>query len=107
MAAQKLASSNGAAPVVELAQQPVETLDPSNEAGVVAFPLSTSERKQRLADALATKTEQGYRVESQTDTEAVLVMKSHRRWFGLVGGSSETRQITSIDEQGRTRTRRA
>jgi hypothetical protein len=93
MATPKLASSNGAAPVVE--------------PRVVESALSTSERKQRLADAVATKTEQGYRIESQTDTEAILVMKSHRRWFGLVGGSSETRQITSVDEQGRTRTRPA
>ena len=33
-------------------------------------------------------------------------MKGHRRWFGMVGGNTETRQITSVDEQGRTRTRR-
>ena len=44
------------------------------------------------------------RIESQTDTEATLVMKGHRRWFGMVGGNTETRQITSVDEQGRTRT---
>ena len=91
MAAQQLASSNGGAPVVER--------------GVVASPLSTSERKQRLADVLATKTEQGYRIESQTDIEATLVMKSQRRWFGMVGGDTEIRQIASVDEQGRTRTR--
>jgi hypothetical protein len=48
----------------------------------------------------------GYRIESQTDTEATLVMKGHRRWFGMVGGNTETRQITSVDEQARTRTRR-
>jgi len=106
MAAQKLASTNGAAPVVEQAEQPVEMLDPSHDARAAKFPLSTSDRKLRLAGVLATKTEQGYRVESQTDTEAVLVMKSQRRWFGLVGGSRETRQITSVDEQGRTRTSR-
>jgi len=91
MAAQQLASSNGGAPVVE--------------GGVTDPALSTSERKQRLADVLATKTEQGYRIESQTDTEAILVMKSQRRWFGMVGGDSEIRQIASVDEQGRTRTR--
>jgi hypothetical protein len=93
MAAQQLASSNGSAPVVER--------------GVVASPLSMSERKQRLADVLATKTEQGYRIESQTDTEAILVMKSQRRWFGMAGGNTEIRQIASVDEQGRTRTRAA
>ena len=93
MAAQQLASSNGSAPVVER--------------GVVASPLSMSERKQRLADVLATKTEQGYRIESQTDTEATLSTKGQRRWFGMVGSNTETRQITSVDEQGRTRTRAA
>jgi len=91
MAAQQLASSNGGAPVVEQ--------------GVVASPLSMSERKQRLADVLATKVEQGYRIESQTDIEATLVMKSQRRWFGMAGGDTEIRQIASVDEQGRTRTR--
>ena len=93
MAAQQLASSNGGAPVVE--------------GGVTDSALSTSERKQRLADVLATKTEQGYRIESQTDTEAILVMKSQRRWFGMAGGDTEIRQIASVDEQGRTRTRAA
>jgi hypothetical protein len=91
MAAQQLASSKGGAPVVER--------------GVAESRLPTSERKKILADVLATKTEQGYRIESQTDTEAILVMKSQRRWFGIVGGESEIRQIASVDEQGRTRTR--
>jgi hypothetical protein len=93
MAAQQLASSNGGAPVVER--------------GVAGSPLTMTERKQLLADVLATKTEQGYRIESQTETEAILVMKSQRRWFGMVGGDSEIRQITSVDEQGRKRTRAA
>ena len=33
-------------------------------------------------------------------------MKGHRRWFGMLGGNTETRQITAVDEQGHTRTRR-
>jgi hypothetical protein len=106
MAAQQLASSNGGAPVVKPTEQPLQLLNARDEARVVESPLSTSERKLRLAEILVTKTEQGYRIESQTDTEATLVMKSHRRWFGMLGGNTETRQITSVDEQGRTRTRR-
>ena len=106
MAAQQLASSNGGAPVVKPTEQPLQVLNPRDEARVVESPLSTSERKLRLAEILVTKTEQGYRIESQTDTEATLVMKGHRRWFGMVGGNTETRQITSVDEQGRTRTQR-
>ena len=108
MAAQEHAGSNGGMPISETAEQPVQQLKTIAEPQVVDSPqLSTSERNVRLAEILVAKTEQGYRIESQTDTEATLVMKSHRRWFGLVGGSSETRQITSVDEQGRTRTRPA
>ena len=70
-------------------------------------PLSTSERKLRLAEILVSKTAQGYRIESQTDTEATLTTKGRRRWFGMVGSNTETREITSVDEQGRTRTRSA
>ena len=106
MAAQQLASSNGGAPVVKPAEQLLQVLNPRDEARVVESPLSTSERKLRLAEILVTKTEQGYRIESQTDTEATLVMKGHRRWFGMLGGNTETRQITTVDEQGHTRTRR-
>jgi hypothetical protein len=93
MAAPKLASSNGEAPV--------------GDPAVVESALSTDERKQLLSDALAMKTQHGYRIESQSDTEAILLMRSRRRWFGLVGGGSETRQLISVDEQGRTRTRPA
>jgi hypothetical protein len=91
MAAQQLASSNSGAPVVERS--------------VVESPLTTSERKQLLADVLTSKVEQGYRIESQTDTEAILVMQSQRRWFGMLGGKTEIRQIASVDQQGHTRTR--
>jgi len=108
VAAQEHARTNGATSAVTAAEQPVQAVDPNAEASVVASPqLSTSERKQRLAEILVTKTEQGYRIESQTDTEATLSTKGHRRWFGMVGSNTETRQITSVDEQGRTRTRRA
>ena len=72
MAAQQLASSNGGAPVVKPAEQPVQLPNTRDEARVVESPLSTSERKLRLAEILVTKTEQGYRIESQTDTEATL-----------------------------------
>jgi hypothetical protein len=34
-------------------------------------------------------------------------MKGRRRWFGMVGSNTEIRESTSIDEQGRTRTRPA
>jgi hypothetical protein len=95
MAAPQHARSNGGAAVANPAEQPLQQL-------------SLTERKRRLAEVLVAKTEQGYEIESQTDTEATLVTKGQRRWFGMVGSSkAEIRQITSVDEQGRTRTRPA
>jgi len=72
---------------------------------VADVPLSLDQRKQRLAELLRTKVEQGFEVESKTDTAATLVTKGRRRWFGILGGDADTRQTTSIDEQGQVRTR--
>jgi hypothetical protein len=106
VAAQEHARSNGATSAVTAAEQPVQAVNPNAEASVVESPqLSTSERKRRLAEILVTKAEQGYRIESQTDTEATLMTRGHRRWFGLIGSDTETREIVSVDEQGRTRMR--
>jgi len=108
MAAQQHASSNGGTTIAKTAEQPLQQVNTSAEARIAeSAQLSTSERKLRLAEILVVKTEQGYRIESQTDTEATLTTKGHRRWFGMLGSNIETREITSIDEQGRTRTRRA
>jgi hypothetical protein len=105
MAAQQSASSNGATPVVTPIERPVE--QPAPGAATPAEPsiLSTDERKALLEAVLVSKIAQGYEIESQTDTEAVLVTKGRSRWFGMRGNSASTRQITSIDEQGNTRTR--
>jgi hypothetical protein len=68
--------------------------------------VSLEQRKQKLADTLLKKIEQGYKVESQTDTDAILVTKGRpRRWFGLVEGGPDTRQTISIDEQGSSSSR--
>jgi hypothetical protein len=67
--------------------------------------VSLDQRKERLAETLHKKLEQGYQIESQTDTEAILITKGRRRWFGILAGGPETRQATSIDEQGRPTTR--
>ena len=67
--------------------------------------VSLDQRKERLAEALDKKVEQGYQIESQTDTAAVLVTRGRRRWFGILGSGAGTRQSTSIDEQGRATTR--
>jgi hypothetical protein len=68
------------------------------EAIVIEAPLS-DQRKQKFAEMLAAKVEQGYDIESQTETEAVLVTRGRRRMFrsSLEG----KRQRLSIDEQER------
>jgi hypothetical protein len=60
-------------------------------------------RKQALGELIAAKLAQGYEVETQSDTEAVLVTRGRRRRFrtSLAG----KRQRISIDETGRPRTR--
>jgi hypothetical protein len=64
-------------------------------------------RKQKLAEMLTEKLEQGYRIESQTDTEAVLFTQSRRHWFGLfAGGGDGARQVISVDEHGTATTRK-
>ena len=88
MAAPNLLSSNGALHAAKL-------------------PLSVDQRGQLLTSILEKKVEQGYVIESQTDTAATVVTKGHRRWFGLVAGGADTRQTLSIDDQGRTTTRPA
>lgn len=56
-------------------------------------------RTQELAKTLADKLAQGYRIESQNDTQAVLVMKGRKRLFR---SSVDSRQVVSVDEFGAT-----
>ena len=88
MAAPNLLSSNGVERAADL-------------------PLSVDQRKQLLAATLEKKVEQGYQIESQTETTATVLTKGHRRWFGMVAGGADTRQTLSIDDQGRITTRPA
>lgn len=62
-------------------------------------------RHQKLERTLDGKREQGYVIESQNDTEAVLSMRGRRRFFNLRHGNEE-RYLLSFDEQGRARSRR-
>jgi hypothetical protein len=55
------------------------------------------DRKQALAQAVETRVEQGYQVESQDDSQAILTMKGRKRMFQA---SSQSRQLVTIDEQG-------
>jgi hypothetical protein len=68
--------------------------------------ITLDERKRRLSGILEAKVEQGYVIESQTDTEAVLATAGRSRWFGLRGHAPGSRQRIAIDEQGRSSTRK-
>jgi hypothetical protein len=64
-------------------------------------------RKRKLGQLLEAKREQGYQIESQSDTEAVLFTRGHRSWFGLFGsGKGGARMMISVDEQGAAKTRK-
>jgi hypothetical protein len=66
-------------------------------------PVSIAERSKKLEVLIAKRLQQGYWVESQGDTEAVLVSLGLRRWFGKVGPRREnTRETVTVDEQGHT-----
>jgi hypothetical protein len=63
-------------------------------------------RKRKLEQMLEAKLEQGYRIESRGDTEAVLFTQGHRSWFGLFGKGEGARMMISVDEQGAAKTRK-
>ena len=73
---------------------------------LAAHPTTVAARKQKLAQMLEVKLEQGYRIESQGDTEAVLFILGPRHWFGLFGSGEGARQIITVDDQGTAKTRK-
>jgi hypothetical protein len=73
-------------------------VDPYQRNGI---PPSPTDRRDQFAQLLATKVEQGYDVESQGDTEAVIVIRGRRRFRSQTVGK---RQRIAIDEQGRATT---
>jgi hypothetical protein len=72
----------------------------------VRSPVTTDDPgKQEFARTLQAKIAQGFTIESQTDTQAVLVMRGRRRWFGLSNSPSVRYEVT-MDEAGRATSRR-
>jgi hypothetical protein len=59
---------------------------------------SSADRKHALTRAVENRLEQGYEVESQNDTQAILRMKGRRRRFRP---STMSRQLLTIDDHGR------
>jgi hypothetical protein len=62
-------------------------------------------RKQELEQTLKGKRAQGYRIESHDDTQAVVLMRSRRRFFHLLRGH-DMRYLLSFDEHGHASSRR-
>src|SRR3954471_5532027 len=80
---------------------------PTDDAYVSSIPAAVDARKERFAQMLKGKLEQGYRVESQGETEAVLFTRGRRSWFGLFAGPGEGgRQMISVDAEGAATTRK-
>jgi hypothetical protein len=67
---------------VEVAQEPVHR-----------------EARERLKRAVQAKLAQGFEIESQGDSQAVLV-KGPRRCLGITLPGATTREIVSLDERG-------
>ena len=61
-------------------------------------------RNQEIERTLQGKRAQGYRIESQNDTEAVLLIKGRRRFFNLRHGD-DLRYRLSFDEHGHASSR--
>ena len=62
---------------------------------------SSNEERERT---LQGKREQGYRIESHDDTQAVLLIRSRRRFFNLLRGE-DLRYRLSFDEHGHASSR--
>jgi len=80
---------------------------PTDEPSVSSIPAGAHTHKETFAQMLKGKVAQGYSIESQGDTEAVLFTQGRRRWFGLFAGRGVgARQMISIDDQGVSKTRK-
>ena len=64
--------------------------------------IGLDERRSALDALIATKLQQGYWVESQSDTEARLIARNRKSWFGIGSRLPEKRKLAKVDEQGRT-----
>ena len=85
----------------------VRVAHPTDEPSVSSIPEAVDTRKQKFAEMLKVKVDQGYKIESQGDTEAVLFMRGRRTWLGLFAGhGAGARQLVSVDDAGAAKTRK-
>lgn len=79
----------------------VEAAEPA-AAGGPSEAVGPDERSDALAALIAGKLRHGYRVESQSETEARLIARNRKSWFLVGARLPEKRERASVDEQGRT-----
>lgn len=60
----------------------------------------TDAREAAFAQALAAKLEQGYHLETQGKTDAIIFTNGRRRWFGLTAGPDGKRQRIALEADG-------
>jgi hypothetical protein len=60
----------------------------------------TDAREAAFALALAAMLEQGYHLESQGKTDAILFTNGRRRWFGLIAGPNGKRHRIALEADG-------
>ena len=60
----------------------------------------TDAREAAFALALAAHLEQGYHLESQGKTDAILFTNGRRRWFGLIAGRDGRRERIALEADG-------
>jgi hypothetical protein len=65
----------------------------------------TDAREAAFARTLAAKLEQGYHLESQGKTDAILFTNGRRRWFGLIAGPDGQRRRIALEADGSISTR--
>jgi hypothetical protein len=65
----------------------------------------TDAREAAFALVLAAKLEQGYHIESQGKTDAILFTNGRRRWFGLIAGPDGRRRRITLEADGSISTR--
>jgi hypothetical protein len=63
-------------------------------------------RREALQDFLEVRTRAGYRIETQTATQAIIVRRSRLRFLlgRLHTGAAEDRLVVSVDSEGQIRT---
>jgi hypothetical protein len=60
----------------------------------------TDAREAFFALRLAAKVEQGYHLESQGKTDAIIFTNGRRRWFGLIAGADGKRERIALEADG-------